>query len=65
MRKFEYKTVKVPLQKAGLRNPQYNEDAMEKLFNQLGNEGWELVSGLHRTAVAAEDHTIFIFKREK
>lgn len=53
------------LEKHGLKNPEYNPEELGKGLNQLGNEGWELVAQLQRTAVGAEYITMFIFKREK
>ncbi|WP_197086253.1 DUF4177 domain-containing protein [Sphingobacterium sp. IITKGP-BTPF85] len=42
MRKFEYKTIKI--EPKGFWGTKLDEDRIDEILNELGAQGWELVS---------------------
>ncbi|MGG9963379.1 DUF4177 domain-containing protein [Ferruginibacter sp. SUN106] len=68
MKKFEYKMITVS--REHMKKDSFQTEMLDK-FNELGNEGWEIISaeGLNGSSilwkVAETTELIFIFKREK
>ncbi len=63
MRKFEYKTVKIEPQ--GFWGTKLDSDKIDKILNDLGDQGWELVAmqDLEMNGNSWSFH--YTFKREK
>ncbi|GAB2817144.1 DUF4177 domain-containing protein [Ferruginibacter profundus] len=68
MKKFEYKMITVS--REHMKKDSFQTEMLDR-FNELGNEGWEIISaeGLNGSSmlwkVAETTELIFIFKREK
>ena len=69
MKKFEYKTYTfdtVSTSKTVNDSVNFNIDSLEPVLNQLGNEGWELISSTRSHSTSGQTVKILlIFKREK
>ncbi|WP_447640740.1 MULTISPECIES: DUF4177 domain-containing protein [Chitinophagaceae] len=64
MKKFEYKTVKIR-EDAKIFHSEYDLKEMERMLNQLGSEGWELVSNIVQTDImGSATGAVLVFKRE-
>ena len=60
--KWEYKTIKTDTK--GAFGGYFEHHKFERLMNELGQQGWELVSALHTTReLGASRHVIAILKR--
>ena len=60
--KWEYKTLK--LGASGFWGGKVDENEMEQYMNQLGQQGWELVTAVDTNKAYGETRDIFvIFKR--
>ncbi len=59
MKKFEYKVICIKPEGGLIKTINMAPQAMEKQFNDLGNEGWELVNAIYVTTKLQ-----FYFKRE-
>jgi hypothetical protein len=61
---WEYKTIK--LQTKGFLGGKFDEAALDEFMNQLGSEGWELVTGFDTNQNYGQTRDIVvIFKRPK
>ena len=61
---WEYKTIK--LSTKGFLGGKFDEAALDEVMNQLGSEGWELVTGFDTNQRPGETRDIVvIFKRSK
>lgn len=62
--KWEYKTLK--LKTEGIFGGKINETKLDNFMNQLGDEGWELVTSFSTSQSFGESRdVVVIFKREK
>ena len=62
--KWEYKTIK--LKTKGFFETKFDEAELDSFMNQLGNDGWELVTGLDTNDMLGETRdVVVIFKRQK
>jgi hypothetical protein len=62
--KWEYKTVKVDTK--GFAGGKFDENTFERLLNELGQQGWELVNTFDTNQnYGASRHVIAILKRPK
>jgi len=62
--KWEYKTVK--LETKGIFGGKFDETKLDNFMNQLGVQGWELVSSFSTNQSFGESRdVVVIFKREK
>lgn len=62
MRTWEYKTILLPIKY--WYTVKIDEEEYQKQLNQLGGEGWELVTGHPTSAGGNTNTTMLIFKRE-
>jgi hypothetical protein len=63
MRRFEYKTLQMPLK--GTFGMRIDYELLEKELNELGNKGWEVITAPHTNyREAKKSGTIIILKRE-
>jgi len=62
MTKFEYKTIEVK-SKMGFTNISIEIDDLNKNFNQLGSEGWELVAASPIALNGSSFRIYYTFKR--
>lgn len=64
MKKFEYKTVRIR-ENAKIFQSNYDLKEVEQTLNQLGAEGWELVSNLVQMDImGCATGAVLVFKRE-
>ena len=64
MEKFEYKVVVYPTE--GLFGGSVDNKQFEKQLNQIGNDGWELVSCTNTNQAYGKSKSIVcVFKRKK
>jgi len=61
-KRFEYKTVVI--EPKGFWKTRYEPAEMDKILNQYGNEGWELVTAESRDYGGSSYGIIYTFKRE-
>lgn len=62
--KWEYKTIK--LATTGFSGGKLDEHKLDEYMNQLGEQGWELVSAFDTNKGSGESRDIVaVFKREK
>ncbi len=62
--KWEYKTIK--LETTGFSGGKLNEKNLEYQINQLGEQGWELVTAFDTNqSQGASRYVVTIFKRQK
>lgn len=61
-KKFEYKTVII--KPTGFWGTNYEPNEMDKVLNQYGSEGWELVSAESKDSGGTSFGFIYTFKRE-
>jgi hypothetical protein len=62
MKRFEYKTVKI--EPKGFWGTKLDENEIDKILNELGRQGWELVS-MQDLAISGSSWTFhYTFKRE-
>ncbi len=60
--RWEYKTAKLKVE--GFWGPNFNPEETDKIFDQWGAEGWELVSAFDINEGAGySKEVVFIFKR--
>lgn len=62
MKKFEYKTLKI--EPTGFWGSKHDAEDIDRILNELGNQGWELVS-MQDLALGGNSWTFhYTFKRE-
>lgn len=60
--RWEYKTVRIA--PGGFFSTKVDETALDVIFNDAGNDGWELVTGFSTASTnGATNHMVFVFKR--
>ncbi len=61
---WEYRTIKLPAK--GFLGGKFDEATLNESMNQLGSEGWELITGFDTNKSYGETRDIvIIFKRPK
>ena len=63
MKKFEYKTLEVKLD-GFLSSTPFKAEEWEEDLNELGQQGWELVTRIERNKEGYTTRALLIFKRE-
>lgn len=63
MRKFEYKTIKI--EPKGFWGTKLDENHIDEILNELGAQGWELVSMQDLEIGGSSWSFHYTFKREK
>lgn len=61
--KWEYKTIK--LATTGFVGGKLDEKKLDEYMNQLGEQGWELVSGFSTIGSGNTRDVVVVFKRPK
>lgn len=63
MKRFEYKTLKIKA--TGFWGTKFSEEDIDDQLNELGNQGWELVSVQHGGYSGNTYELFYTLKREK
>lgn len=64
MKKFEYKTITLSRTSNFWTGADLDITQLEELLNQMGNDGWELVTSIEKSLIETNDYFCLIFKRE-
>jgi hypothetical protein len=51
MKRYEYLILKVNLSDENLKPNEWEENPLQKKFNELGEEGWKLINGINYSDV--------------
>lgn len=62
MKRFEYKTIEI--KRKGTWNPQFDLVEIDKMLNEMGRQGWELVDVISRSMGGTPYGFFYTFKRE-
>ncbi|MFK7774202.1 MAG: DUF4177 domain-containing protein [Saprospiraceae bacterium] len=62
MQKFEYKTIKMKPKRSGFSQKLEDEELVEEM-NELGREGWELITSIDNKTGGTSMSIVLIFKR--
>lgn len=66
MKQFEYQTIEINPKSKDFWGTKLNTEEIDKLLNEKGNEGWELISVQAMSTFQGETSTfLYTFKREK
>lgn len=65
MKQFEYQTIVVKTKTTGFLGTNLETEEMDKILNEKGNEGWELVSVYSYTMTGSTISFLYTFKRDK
>lgn len=65
MKQFEYQTIVVKPKTTNFLGTNLETEEMDKILNERGNEGWELVSVHSYTMTGSTISFLYTFKREK
>ena len=64
MRKFEYEVFKIELKTPTFGGKTVKEAELKERLNQLGKDGWELVTKIDSHKDGSTDSVFLLFKRE-
>lgn len=65
MKRFEYKTIEIKPEKAAWKHPKFNRVEIDYILNEMGNQGWELVTMEGRNVgFGYTEFFFYTFKRE-